>query len=247
MPWALPTTDGELVALAKSYPFEAPRSSFLFRDGEAEPLGGGAALYCGRTPVVAHGSNRSPAHLRRKYGASAAIPVSRAWLADYDVVYSAHVTQYGAIGANLQHAPGARVEVFITWLDEAQLVRMHETELANERYRYGRLEAVEITLESGPAAGISEATAYLSNQGCLALDAAPVGLAAVPAEGRPHGEMGQEEALGLVRDRHRPQRHLDAHILETIRDAAARHALIAEMQAHAVPAAAPHFEVLNPR
>ncbi len=248
MSWALPTSDAELLELAKTYPFEAPRGSFLFRAGVAEPLGAGApndALFSGRTPVIAHGSNRAPAHLKRKYGTAAEIPVSRAWLADYDVVYSAHVTQYGAIGANLQHTPGARVEVFVTWLDGAQLERMHATELGNERYRYGRLEAVDLVLEAGPAAGIDTAAVYLSNQGCLALGEAPLGLAAIPAEGRPHSSLHQEQALGLVRDRHRPERPLDEHILETIRDPAGRQQLISEMQAHTVPATAPHFTALE--
>ncbi len=248
MSWTLPATDRELLALAKTYPFEAPPSSYLFRDGAAEPLAAGTAqdaLFAGRAPVVAHGSNRSPAHLRRKYGKTAEIPVSRAWLADYDVVYSAHVTQYGAIGANLQHTPGARVEVFVNWLDEVQLDRMHATELGGERYRYGWLAAISLTLEAGPAAEIDAAAVYLSTQGCLAEGLAPIGLAAIAAEGRPHGALRQEEVLGLVRDRHRPERPLDAHILETIHDPAERQALIDEMQLHAVPAAAPHFTSLE--
>jgi hypothetical protein len=246
--WALPTSAAELLELAKTYPFEAPCGSYLFRAGAAETLGAGGrddALFSGRTPVIAHGSNRAPGHLKRKFGAAAEIPVSRAWLADYDVVYSAHVTQYGAIGANLQHTPGARVEIFVTWLDAAQLERMHATELGQKRYRYGRLEAIDLALEAGPAAGIDTAAVYLSNQGCLALGEAPLGLAAIPAESRPHGALHQEQALGLVRDRHRPERPLDDHILETIRDAAGRQDLISQMQAHTVPAAAPHFTALG--
>lgn len=247
MPWSLPTGDDELLALAKNYPFDAPRSSYLFRDGEAEPLSGGVSGpgYENRVPVIAHGSNRSPDQLRRKYGRAAEIPVTRAWLSDYDVVYSAHVTQYGAIGANLQHTPKARVAIYITWLDQVQLERMHETELGGERYHYGRMTEVQLTLETGPAAVLSAAMVYLSTQGCLADDAAPLGLAAVAAEKRPHGVLEQEQVLGLVRDRHRPQWDLDDHILETIRDPAGRQTLIEEMQRHSLPARAPHFTPLE--
>ena len=84
----------------------------LARAGPLAPGSAQAALFADRLPVIGHGSNRSPEQLRRKFGARAEIPVSRAWLSDYDVVYSAHVTQYGSIAANLQHTPGARAEVY---------------------------------------------------------------------------------------------------------------------------------------
>lgn len=248
MPWPLPSAEAELLRLAKSYPFEAPDASYLFRGGAAWPLAQAAAhggLFAGRAPVIAHGSNRAPAQLRRKFGDAAEIPVSRGWLCDYDVVYSAHVTQYGAIAANLRHAPGACVEVFVTWLSEAQLARMHETELGGENYAYGRLERIELALEAGPAERIAEAYVYLSTRGCLANGGGPVALAAVAARGRAHGALHQEEALALVRDRHRPDMDLDALILQNIRDRARRRALIAEMGETAIPAAAPHFRILD--
>ncbi len=248
MPWALPESDDARLALAKSYPFATPGSSYLFRDGEARPLAAGvaeAALFAGRAPVIGHGSNRSPGQLCRKFGQDAEIPVSRAWLADSDVVYSAHVTQYGSIAANLQHTPGATAEVYVNWLSEAQLARMHATELGGENYYYGRLAGIALALEAGPVAGLSEAFVYLSTRGCLPDGAGPFGLAAVETQGRPHEALRQEDAIALVRDRHRPGWELDAHILETITNAQGRKALIAEMQQNAIPADAPHFEILK--
>jgi len=246
--WPLPETPAERLALAKSYPFPSPGRSYLFRDGVARPLASGisrAALFAERQPVIGHGSNRSPEQLRRKFGAGVEIPVSRAWLRDYDVVYSAHVTQYGSIAANLQHTPGAVAEVYVTWLAEDQLGRMHETELGGENYYYGRLSGVSLGLEAGPVAALTDAKVYLSTRGCLARDDQPLGLAAVASKGRPHGTLDQEGALDLVRDRHRPERELDHHILETIRDPKGRKALVAEMMADALPAEAPHFEIIQ--
>ena len=52
----------------------------------------------------------------------------------------------------------------------------------------------------------------------------------------------QEEALAFVRDRFRPGRGLDDHILETIREPAKRRALIEEMTDQAVAPRVPHFE-----
>ena len=258
MPWALPDSERELLRLAKSYPFDAPAASYLFRDGAAAPLpaaplpadalpadAAASDLFAGRTPVIAHGSNRAPAQLRRKFGDSAEIPVSHAWLGDHDVVYSAHLTRYGSVAANLHHVPGARVEVFVTWLTEAQLARMHETELGSEIYAYGVMERIDLRLEAGPAGHIGEAHVYISTRGCLPEAGAPLGLAAVAAEGRPHGALDQDGALALVRDRHRPDHALDDFILTVIRDAGHRKALIAEMGEAAVPTAVPHFRVLR--
>jgi hypothetical protein len=243
VPWKLPESDRDLLALAKSYPYPAPDASYLFADGEAGPIQG--ADFAGRVPVLAHGSNRSPAQLKRKFGTAARIPVSYGWLADYDVVYSAHITQYGAVASTLQHRPGTRVRLAITWLDQAQLVRMHETE-GPSNYAFGRLAGIELRVEHGPLAEYAEAFVYLGRNGCLDLEAAPVGLAAVTAEGRGHRAHHQEEALDLVRLRHRPQSTLDQMILEAVRHPDRRLALTAEMKARAIPAAAPHFEEMAP-
>ncbi len=244
MPWSLPESESKLLALARCYPYCRPETSYLFADGSARPLPESIPrpdLYEGRTPVVAHGSNRSPRQLARKFGSDAEIPVSRARLADYDVVYSAHMTRYGAIAANLRHVPGTTVEVWVTWLTGDQLARMHATELGTEIYRFGTLGAVRLALEAGPAPEIQEAGAYLSTYGYLALDGAPIGLAAVPAEGRPHESLHQREVLALVRDRHRPGRDLEEFLLTKIREPERRRALIAEMRARALPPHAPHF------
>ena len=242
MPWKLPESEGDLLALAKSYPYPAPRASYLFAGGVAGPIA--RADFTGRVPVLAHGSNRSPAQLKRKFGSAAEIPVSFGWLADYDVVYSAHITQYGAVASTLQHRPGTRVRLAITWLDEAQLTRMHETE-GPSNYGFGRLVGIDLSVEHGPLAAHTEAFVYLGRNGCLDLDDAPVGLAAVTAEGRGHRAHHQEEALDLVRLRHRPQSTLDQMILEAVRHPDRRQALTAEMKARAIPVAAPHFEELE--
>ena len=181
MPWTLPVGDAELLKLAKGYPYTRAEGSYLFADGRSRALAAGcaqAALFAERTPVIAHGSNRSVEQLVRKFADRAEIPVSRAFLADYDVVYSAHMTRYGAIAANLAHQPGVRGEVWVTWLDAGQLQRMHDTELGAEIYRYGTLSGIRLALEAGPRPEIAEAGVYLSSYGYLALDGQPVGLAA---------------------------------------------------------------------
>ena len=246
MPWRLPEDDASLLRLAKGYPYEAPGRCYLFRNGIVDPSPQflRPEVFQERVPVIAHGSNRAPEQLARKFGADAEIPVSRALLHDYDVVYSAHMTRYGAIAANLQHLPGVSAWVWITWLTKSQLARMHETELGSEIYRYGRLAGVRLDLESGPTAEIACAGVYLSSYGCLALDGAPIALAAVSAEGRRHNSLSQEDVLALVRDRHRPGRALEEMVLAKVRDPVRRMTLIAELRGEALAPVSPHFEVL---
>lgn len=252
MPWPIPEGESDRLALAKGYPFPAPDGSYLFAEGDHRPLtsAADAGLFAGRTPVVAHGSNRSPEQLARKYGAAATIPVSRGWLAGYDVVYSAHITQYGSVASTLQYAPGTAALVSITWLDDAQLQRMHETE-GPSTYQFGELAGIAMALEVGPAATLERASVYLSSNGCLSREggrtelssavAEPIGLAAVTARPRPHGALAQEEALDHVQRRHRSDEPLDRMILRSVADLGYRQALVAEMKASAVPASAPHF------
>ncbi len=236
MAFRLPEDPAARLALAKGYPYDPPATCYLWRAGELRPIA--EADFAGRTPVLAHGSNRAPQQLSRKFaglpGLEPDIPVTCGWLADSDVVYSAHVTRYGAIASTLRHVPGCRVQVAVTWLSAAQLRRMHETEGAN--YRYGLLSR-RFVPDSGPQRDLPAVAAYLSDHGSLSRgDGHPIGLAAVRAEGHQHGRATQEEALALVRDAHHPEEALDAHILANIADAERRRRLIARLRASGLPA-----------
>jgi hypothetical protein len=111
----------EILAAARDYPYEIPRRSFVY--SKRGLLDFDPGLCDRRTPVLAIGSNQSPARLAQKFGHDAAhvIPVQRATLRNFDVVYSAHISRYGAVPAMLQTSQGASVTVAVTWLDDAQL------------------------------------------------------------------------------------------------------------------------------
>lgn len=242
MPWPLPETRDARLALAKGYPFAAPPRSYLFVAGEVRPIR--EAEYERRTPVLAHGSNRAPEQLARKFGhlegSESRIPVTLGWLQDYDVVYAAHITRYGAVSSTLQHAPGCQGALAVTWLTERQLQRMHETEGAGG-YAFGRLAAIELSLEDGPRARLSEVFLYAGRHGCLAIDGQAVGLAAVASRNRPHPALGQEEVQRHLRDRHRPGTDLDEMILGHIADPEARQRLAKRLRAEAQAPRTPHF------
>ena len=151
---------------AQSYPFARPACSFLFEDGIMRPLPEDACL--GRTPVIAAGSNASPARLAAKFGVDTSIPVERAWLDGFAVVFAGHFTAYGAIPATLCPHPGARGTVWITWLTTEQLSIMHRSEgvigcrEAVQRYDYVELDGLDLHLET--MRSIAKAGAYLSRR-----------------------------------------------------------------------------------
>lgn len=228
------------IAHAKAYPFAIPGHSYLLNQGRAEPLPAGDGHRNGRLPVIACGSNRSPERLGRKYAAfrgDGTIPVERARLTGFDVVYSAHITRYGSIPATLAASPGTRVEVSVTWLDEGQLEVMHKSESAGENYDFVRLESVELALDGDGGWGevLKTAFVYASRRGALSHQERPVAMAAATAEGRRHPALHQEEVQALVHARLGEGCDLDRFILGSIEDAALRRARIARLaeDAHA--------------
>lgn len=118
----------------------------------------------GRIPVLAFGSNKAPAQLQRKFGAEdVLIPVEKVYLKDFDVVFSAHITSYGAIPAMLQHCPDVTVEIALTWLNEAQLEVMHKSELYAANYSYAQLNDISLTREDQSI--MTSAFGYIGERG----------------------------------------------------------------------------------
>ncbi|MBT5051373.1 MAG: hypothetical protein HOM58_22960 [Rhodospirillaceae bacterium] len=197
------------VGHAKAYPFPAPDHCFLYEGGGWKRLHDGVET-TGRSPVLAAGSNQSPEQLARKYGGMTdigAIPAQRGRLHDFDVVYAAHLARYGSVPATFQRSPGTAVTVFVLWLTDEQLQRMHETE---GNYTYDHLNDILIELDAGEA--LTEAFAYSSKIGCLAHEGDCIGLAEIAARNRRFRALRQAEVLALIRDRLDPGTDLDLFI-----------------------------------
>lgn len=202
------------IAHAKAYPFPAPDHCYLYENESWRPLEGSVSLGDGRHPVLAAGSNQSPEQLARKYGPMAgagAIPAQRGRLHDFDVVYAAHLARYGSVPATFQQSTGTAVTVFVLWLDDGQLKRMHETE---GNYTYDHLSDIRIELDAGGA--LTEAFAYSSKVGCLAHDGDCISLAEITADNRRFRALHQPEVLAVVRDRLAPGTELDVFITEHV-------------------------------
>ncbi len=130
-----------------------------------------------RHGVLACGSNQSPERLAQKFGtrlAQAVIPVTRVVVREHAVFHAAVITRYGAVPATIAPCPGARAEIFVTWLTDAQLAIMNETEDLDEIYELASLPG-EFVVPSG-----GDFRFYRAIAGLFAPEGRPVALAAVP-------------------------------------------------------------------
>jgi hypothetical protein len=197
--------------------------------------------------VLAVGSNQSPDHLRRKFAhlpAPVRVPVTRAWLTDFDVVYCTRLTRYGSLPANLHHAPGTRVRLSVTWLDERQLAAMHTTEIPAENFVFARLRGIALAIEDGPM--LESCFAYVSLPGSMNMNGRPVGLSAIRAEHRPHPSLDQPAILAALHSRAGSPLPLDDFIIEIIEQPERRRALNALLHDDALPFTWKGLEVLAP-
>ncbi len=221
---------------AKSYPFPSPDHSFLYDNGAWRALEPGGFVRHGRHPVLAAGSNRSPQQIGRKYGGNGVdtvIPAQRGRLHDFDVVYAGHLTAYGSVPATFQRSPSTVVEVFVLWLDDAQLDLMHATE-AN--YSYDHLTGIRLELD-GEDEAMAAAYAYTSRIGCLNFQGGCASLKEIAAVGRVFPALDQIAALGLVRDRFAPGVGIDDFVRRHLEDKDIHRARSLGLGADALPVA----------
>ncbi len=199
-----------------AYPYQVPTRSFLQVGDQANELPESEFSPSGRTTLLALGSNAAPTVLARKLAAEAAadpIPVVRATLSDFDIVYSAHISAYGSIPAAIQASPGTEVSIHVLHLTDSQLKLMSETE---PNYRLAVLHGVSCQLESG--AHLSSVASYVSRHGCLAIDGSEVALESVSARDRRFRAMPERAVLEYVRSLLSPDQPMAEFIEENVRN-----------------------------
>jgi hypothetical protein len=194
---------GETAAIlrrALAYPYATPNHSYLYRDGEAHEFSASGPDLAGRSPLLSYGANAAPEALARKLAAlpGEELPVVRAELEDFDVVYSAHVSPYGAVPATLLESPGTVAPVFVLHPSPAQRALLTASE---PNYDLVELDGVAV---------------YRSKHGCLRLEGSPVALAAVRSAGRTLPELDEPAVLERVRAHLEPQLSLEDFIRASI-------------------------------
>lgn len=206
---ASPRHPGEILARAVAYPYAAPLCSFLQTGAHASELREDELDLEGREPLLAYGANASPPVLARKLAGlpPTPLPVISAELDGFDVVYSAHISPYGAVPSTLQRSYGTTVPVFVLHPTPEQLARLSTTE---PNYELRELGALELRTEIG--APPRHPRAYVSRHGCLALAEAEVALAAIVSAGRRFAAMGEVEVLDHVRHLLAPELALERFV-----------------------------------
>jgi hypothetical protein len=205
----------ELVWRALAYPYDPPAGSFVQIGDRTLPVPPEEIDVEGRRALLAYGANASPEALTRKLAAlrPEPIPVLRVSLHGWDVVYSAHVTRYGAVPAAVVASPGTVASVHLVFPNDEQLAALAATE--GQNYRLERLVDFTAELEIG-GEGPTEIDAFISVHGPLLLDGSPVALAAIPARDRVFPALAMPEMLELVRAAIHPELSLTEFVLHHV-------------------------------
>lgn len=206
--------ESEILERAMRYPYAVPARSFV-QHGHRTLDPAEVEMDRGqRSRLLVYGSNASPEALARKLALSGdPVLVEPAWLHDFDVVYSAHFSPYGAVPATLQRSPGTAVRVAIIHLTGEQLRLISATEPNYELTSFG---AAACELPSGEA--VTQLSAYVSRHGCLLADGEEVALVAVPARGRRFAELSEPQVLERLRQQLCPEETIDAFVLGGVTD-----------------------------
>lgn len=202
----------EMAAILKralTYPYATPGRSYLYLEGVAEDLPDGGPDLAGRTPLLSYGANAAPEALALKLASlpGVAMPVLRAELEHFDVVYSAHVSPYGAVPATLAESPRTRTPVFVVYPTAEQLALLTAQEL---NYDLVTFSEIVCRLEDGTV--VTELAGYRSKHGPLAFDGREVALAAVRSRRRSLPELDQPAVLERVRAHLEPELTLEEFV-----------------------------------
>jgi hypothetical protein len=191
-----PQATTAILRRALAYPYATPDRSYLYRDGRALELPAGGPDLDGRTPLLSYGANSAPEALARKLAPLPGVemPVLQAELEGWDVVYSAHVSPYGAVPATLIESPGTTAPAFVIHPTPEQRTLLTASE---PNYDLAEVEGV---------------AAYRSKHGPLSIDGSPVALAAVRATGRAFPELDEPAVLDRVRAQVEPNLTLEEFV-----------------------------------
>jgi hypothetical protein len=245
------------------YPYPTPNASFVMYGGKALPIAhsgrnlgdplvwqSGRRRYlsdlapwlnagASRRAVLAVGSNAAPVQLRRKLAAGHedVLPVIRARLQNFDVVYSAHISVYGAVPATLWQVPGATADVCVTFLTPEQEELVLDTEGGN--YHYSMLPGVSLDLEYDLWSETGPIFAFVSKFGALSLHGGPVALDAVVSMRSPLPRCSEHALLKQIARRlgFSTARELVLRVLE---DDAERQRVLRALNDDALPSGFPY-------
>jgi len=188
----------DVYAHAIAYPWARPQTSYLWVDGEIEPMTDlpdlGEKL---RFPLLAIGSNAAPDSIAWKMtqlpeGEDRTLAVVLGRLHDFDIGPCATPTIYGSLAATLFESPGTAVSAAVLWVTEAQLNVFVALEVS---YAFGRLDEIRFVPDLASGEEVTSAYVFVNRFGVHCVDGEPVALAAIPADGRTAVAYTEEQLL----------------------------------------------------
>jgi len=222
--------DSEILERAMRYPYAVPARPFVQQGHRTLDPADVEIDREQRSRLLVYGSNASPEMLARKLALSAdPVLVEPAWLHDFDVVYSAHFSPYGAVPATLQRSLGTTVRVAIIHLTAEQLRLVSATE---PNYDLVSFASAACELPSGES--VTRLSAYISRHGCLLADGNEVALVAVPARDRRFAELSEPQVLERLRLQLCPEESIDAFVLGAVTDPDLAQARSAQLERRAL-------------
>eukprot|EP00798_Chlamydomonas_sp_ICE-L_P008293 gene8293-1564_t len=210
---------------------------YILASEEAAGTTGEAAF----TPILAVGSNAAP-------------QVIQCVLEDFDVVYTPYLSSYGSCTATLEHSPGTKVEVFITYLNRELEERMHRTEGGYNLCQINSLKlhaGASLHQHSGSML-LDSVRLYNHALGNLKLavgsDESCVALTEVAAANRAFPALTQTEMLGKLKSSLQPDAdsELDEWVLNLIEDKAVRQGYLKSLAEMHLPFSYKETEVMIP-
>ena len=228
---------------AISYPYEAPKTSFTFKNGKFYQ--GICISLKNRVPIISIGSNRSPYQLKNKFGINENLCVTPAKLYNSIVVYAASISAYGSIPATQWPCEGSVSDLNLLWLSYDQLKIMHLSEGLGIAYNYVELDKDTVTLQeedySGPIFG------YISMKGVYLFDGnEPVRLKKIKSNTTTFSSINEYEALNrLFIDNPCGQDSLECWIKKMISNKSMRLSLIDKMSENSLSPNKVPWKVIN--
>lgn len=199
-----PLTDGTLKVDGKSVQVDSFLKSLSQKNKTPIPDGINK-----RTPIIAYGSNAAVSALKRKFMTEkfargwSVIPVLKASLKDFEIVHAAHfVPVNGSFPAGIAYQEGAESEVWITYLDEQEMERMHASEgidadSPESWYSYGRLDNIKVQIPGWMQ--LTSAFVYVDNYGSLLVNGKRAPLSKIAGATKSE-KISMEQALNSTED-----------------------------------------------
>ena len=212
---------------AISYPYEAPKTSFTFKNGK---------FYRGihislkdRVPIISIGSNRSPYQLKNKFGINENLCVTPAKLYNSTIVYAATISAYGSIPATQWPCEESVSELNLLWLSYDQLQIMHLSEGLGIAYNYVELDKDSVTIQDEDYSG--SIFGYISVRGgYLFEDNLPFKLKNIKSNANKYSSINEYQALNkLFLDNPSGQNSLECWLKKMIFNKSIRLSLIEKM------------------